>query len=133
MYAALLFSVNIRTRCTPLVNNTPQYIDFIAFQAICQAKVATLVNILSIPKISQAIIHKFGCGDKKTALPKQDRMETVSAAETANLAENLPDGAAVSIAVGIAREEEHLADLLIRICLAKTRWILPHWERFFKL
>jgi len=36
-------------------------------------------------------------------------------------AENLPDGAAIGVAVGIAREEEHLADLLFRICLARTR------------
>ena len=56
-----------------------------------------------------------------------------SAAEAANPAENLPDGAAVSIAVGIAREEEHLADLLFRICLAKTSWILPHPKQVFKL
>ena len=44
------------------------------------------------------------------------------AAEAAELAENLPDGAAIVIVVAarVAREEEHLADLLIRICLART-------------
>ena len=43
------------------------------------------------------------------------------AAETANLAENLPDGVTIGVATGIAREEEHLADLLFGICLARTR------------
>ena len=38
----------------------------------------------------------------------------------ANLAENLPDGAATGVAVRVTREEKHLADLLIRICLART-------------
>ena len=36
--------------------------------------------------------------------------------ETAKLAENPPDISTI----GVAREEKHLADLLIRICLAKT-------------
>ena len=51
-------------------------------------------------------------------------MEAKSAAAAANLAENLPDGTAcivtVGIAAGVVREEKHLADLLIRICLART-------------
>ena len=55
------------------------------------------------------------------------------AAGAANLAENLPDGAATGVAIGIAREEEHLADLLFRICLAKTRWIVADLLFFFKL
>ena len=59
--------------------------------------------------------------------------ETVSAAETANLAENLPDGAALIIAAVAAREEEHLADLLFSICLAKTRGIIPHRQVKYKL
>lgn len=43
------------------------------------------------------------------------------AAEAADLAENLPEGAAIIVvAARVAREEEHLADLLIRICLART-------------
>lgn len=42
------------------------------------------------------------------------------AAETANLAENLPNGVTIGVATGIAREE-HLADLLFGICLARTR------------
>ena len=44
----------------------------------------------------------------------------VLAAETANLAENLPDGVTTGVAICVAREEGHLADLLFRICLAKT-------------
>ena len=46
------------------------------------------------------------------------------AAEAADPAENLPDGAANGVAVGVAIEEKHLADLLFRICLAKTGWIV---------
>lgn len=46
------------------------------------------------------------------------------AAEAADPAENLPDGIAGGIAIGVAREEKHLADLLFRICLAKTGWIV---------
>ncbi|MBQ3492194.1 MAG: hypothetical protein IJA74_06585 [Oscillospiraceae bacterium] len=42
------------------------------------------------------------------------------AAETANLAENLPDGVTTGVAIVVTREEKHLADLLFRICLAKT-------------
>jgi len=53
-------------------------------------------------------------------------METVLAAETTNLAENLPDGAAVIIAAVAASEEEHLADLLFSICLAKTGRIVTN-------
>ena len=44
----------------------------------------------------------------------------ILAAETAQLAENLPDGAATGVAVVFVKEEKHLADLLIRICLART-------------
>ena len=51
-------------------------------------------------------------------------MKTALAAETAQLAENLPDGAAFGTAIGVASEEEHLADLLIRICLARTGMIV---------
>ena len=43
------------------------------------------------------------------------------AAGAANLAENLPDGAATGVAIGIAREEEHLADLLFRILSREDR------------
>ena len=43
------------------------------------------------------------------------------ATETAQLAENLPDGAAIEIAAGAAIEEEHLADLLFRICVCLAR------------
>ena len=46
------------------------------------------------------------------------------AAEAAKLAENLPDGAATGVADRVTREEIHLADLLIRICLARTRCIV---------
>ena len=46
------------------------------------------------------------------ALLKQGHMESVSAAETEQLAENLPNGAAIEVT--------HLIDLLISICLAKT-------------
>ena len=42
------------------------------------------------------------------------------AAETAELAENLPDRAAIRSVVGAAMEIEHLADLLVSICLART-------------
>ena len=58
------------------------------------------------------------------ALQKQGHIETVSAAETANLAENLPDGTTVIVAAVAASEEEHLADLLFRICLARTGCII---------
>ena len=44
----------------------------------------------------------------------------VLAAETAELAENLPDRAAIRSVVGAAMEIEHLADLLVSICLART-------------
>jgi len=44
----------------------------------------------------------------------------ILATEAADPAENLPDGAAICVAVSIAREKKHLADLLIRICLART-------------
>lgn len=58
--------------------------------------------------------------NEKAALQTQGRTENLSAANAANLAENLPDGAAVIIAAVSAREEEHLADLLFSICLAKA-------------
>ena len=44
----------------------------------------------------------------------------ILATEAADPAENLPDGIATCVAVGITREEKHLADLLFRICLART-------------
>ena len=46
------------------------------------------------------------------------------ATEAANLAENLPDGITTGVAICIAREKEHLADLLFSICLAKTSVIV---------
>ena len=46
------------------------------------------------------------------------------AAETANLAENLPNGAAIGVAAGVEKEETHFADLLIRICIAITGGIV---------
>lgn len=45
----------------------------------------------------------------------------ILAAETAQLAENLPDGAAGRV---VAVEEEHLADLLVRFRLARTGMIV---------
>ena len=42
------------------------------------------------------------------------------AAKAANPADDLPDGAAASAAVGITVEEIHLADLLVRFRLART-------------
>ena len=42
------------------------------------------------------------------------------AAETAQLAQNLPERAAIRVAARVTREEEHLADLLFRVCLART-------------
>ena len=42
------------------------------------------------------------------------------AAETAHLAENLPNGAAIGIAASVKEKETHFADLLIRICIAST-------------
>ena len=53
---------------------------------------------------------------KKAALT--DRRKSQLAAKTAQLAENLPDRAAVGVTVGIATKEKHLADLLVSICLA---------------
>ena len=46
------------------------------------------------------------------------------AADAAELAENLPDGAAIGAAVVFIEEEKHLADLLIRIRLARTGLIV---------
>jgi hypothetical protein len=46
--------------------------------------------------------------------------EVILATETAQLAENLPDGVTVRLAVGDAIDKEHLADLLFSICLART-------------
>ena len=67
------------------------------------------------------------------ALQKQGHIETVSAAETANLAENLPDGTTVIVAAVAASKEEHLADLLIRICPAVTGGIVTGFFAFCKL
>ena len=44
----------------------------------------------------------------------------ISAADAAELAENLPNGAAIGAAVAVKEKETHFADLLIRICLAST-------------
>ncbi len=73
-----------------------------------------------------ALKHPIRIADdkKETALPESRAAITVLAAEAADLAENLPDGAAIHIAAISAREEEHLADLLIRICLARTGCIV---------
>jgi len=57
----------------------------------------------------------------------------VSATETAKLAENLPDGVAIGIAVIFIQKEKHLADLLIRIRLARTGGIVTDLQSFFKL
>jgi hypothetical protein len=46
------------------------------------------------------------------------------AAKAAEPAQELPNGAATGVAVGITRKEKHLADLLFKICLARTRWIV---------
>ena len=54
---------------------------------------------------------RYSCMSK-AALHEQDRRKAASAAETAQLAENLPDVAAIEVT--------HLADLLISICLART-------------
>jgi hypothetical protein len=43
-----------------------------------------------------------------------------SAAETAKLAQKLPDRAAIRITVRVAIEEKHFANLLWMICLART-------------
>lgn len=48
-------------------------------------------------------------------------MDGLVAAKAAQLAEDLPDRAAIGSAVVVAIEEEHLADLLFGICLAKTK------------
>ena len=57
---------------------------------------------------------------RETVLHESRTAHIVLAAETANLAENLPDGVTTGVAISITREEEHLADLLFRICLART-------------
>ena len=57
---------------------------------------------------------------QKTALLLRRVAHILLAVEATNLAENLPDGVAIGVTTGIAREEKHLADLLFRICLAKT-------------
>ena len=49
------------------------------------------------------------------------------AAEAADPAENLPDGAAAVAAAGVAVEEIHLADLLVRFRLARTRGLYRMW------
>ena len=58
--------------------------------------------------------------ERETALHKSRAAYIELATETANLAENLPDGVTTGVAIGLTREEEHLADLLFRICLART-------------
>lgn len=50
---------------------------------------------------------------RKAALPKQGRGETALAAETTQLAEDLPNRAAIRSVVGSTVEIEHLADLLV--------------------
>ena len=49
------------------------------------------------------------------------QIHCILAAKTAQLAEDLPNSAAIGSTVVIAIEEEHLADLLLSICLAKTK------------
>ena len=61
---------------------------------------------------------------KKTVRRIKYRSIAALATEAAESAENLPDGAANGVAVGVAIKEKHLADLLFRICLAKTGWIV---------
>ena len=70
---------------------------------------------------------------QKTVLPRGRTAEIELAAEAAELAENLPDGAAIGAAVVFIEEEKHLADLLIRICLARTGWIVTDLLSIFKL
>ena len=60
-------------------------------------------------------------GIKKRPRKKRDRRyNRLSAAEAAQLTEDLPNRAAIRSAVVIAIEKEHLADLLVSICLART-------------
>lgn len=53
-------------------------------------------------------------GNKKGG-PVAEPPKAASAAETAQLAQKLPDRAAIGVAVGIASEEEHLTNLLLFI------------------
>ena len=48
----------------------------------------------------------------------------ILAADAAHLAENLPNGAAVGITAAVKYKETHFADLLVRICIAITVWIV---------
>ena len=59
--------------------------------------------------------------DNETAPHKCRAAHIALAAEATNPAENLPDGVAIGVAIGVTREEKHLADLLFRICLEKTK------------
>ena len=72
------------------------------------------------PQMSRGNFRFFA---KRTALRNGRAAEIRLAAEAAKLAEDLPDGAAIA-AAGVAREEEHPADLLFRICLAMTGCIV---------
>jgi len=61
----------------------------------------------------------------KAALPEQGR-SFISAAEAAQTAENLPDGAAVGTTAIVAVKEEHLADLLLWISSREDRGIVTY-------
>ena len=69
----------------------------------------------SLPRVYSERINRLAFHHAKQAL----RILRL-AAEAADLAENLPDGAAGIVAAARVAREEHLADLLIRICLART-------------
>lgn len=46
------------------------------------------------------------------------------ATETANLADNLPDGVTTGVAICVTREKEHLADLLYQNLSREDNWIV---------
>lgn len=59
--------------------------------------------------------------NKKTIPQKAGSQKSGLAAETAQLAENLPDSVTIGVAIGVAAKEEHLADLLFRILSREDR------------
>jgi len=62
------------------------------------------------------------CVERATPLTRDRR--NASAAKAAQLAKKLPDRAAIKVTVRVAIEDIHVANLLFRICLARTRWIV---------
>ena len=137
-YAALcgMSEVNFRRLFHKHTGKSPSSTETISgwkMPKLCCKAVSTMFPKRQRPAASATCPSSFVFIRKNTAThPKRNKNSPAMecsravpiqlATETAaNPAENLPDGAAFCVAIGIAREEEHLADLLFRICLARTR------------